>query len=61
MSKPIPGGLREFITLLFRAHPWHGVSVGDEASEKVAAFIGIVPTDTVLGQPRDLPAAALGA
>lgn len=33
--------------LLFRAHPWHGVSIGDEAPEVVTAYIEIVPTDTV--------------
>ena len=33
--------------LLFRAHPWHGVSVGAEAPEKVTTYIEIVPTDTV--------------
>jgi inorganic pyrophosphatase len=33
--------------LLFRAHPWHGVSVGPEAPEKVTAYIEIVPSDTV--------------
>jgi inorganic pyrophosphatase len=33
--------------LMFRAHPWHGVSIGDEAPEVVTAYIEIVPTDTV--------------
>jgi inorganic pyrophosphatase len=33
--------------LLFRAHPWHGVSIGDQAPEVVTAYIEIVPTDTV--------------
>ncbi len=33
--------------LLFRAHPWHGVSIGDRAPEVVTAYIEIVPTDTV--------------
>ena len=32
---------------LFRAHPWHGVSIGDEAPEVVNAYIEIVPSDTV--------------
>ena len=31
---------------LFRAHPWHGVSIGDHAPVCVTAFIEIVPTDT---------------
>lgn len=32
---------------LFRAHPWHGVSIGDHAPELVTAYIEIVPSDTV--------------
>lgn len=32
---------------LFRAHPWHGVPIGEKAPEVVTAFIEIVPTDTV--------------
>lgn len=32
---------------LFRAHPWHGVHIGDEAPEVVNSFIEIVPADTV--------------
>ena len=32
---------------LFRAHPWHGVNIGDEAPELVTAYIEIVPSDTV--------------
>lgn len=32
---------------LFRAHPWHGVAIGDEAPERVTAYVEIVPTDTV--------------
>lgn len=31
----------------FRAHPWHGISVGEKAPEVVNAFIEIVPSDTV--------------
>lgn len=33
--------------LLFKAHPWHGVSIGEDAPETVTAYIEIVPTDTV--------------
>jgi len=33
--------------LMFRAHPWHGVSIGEEAPEVVTAYIEIVPSDTV--------------
>jgi inorganic pyrophosphatase len=30
-----------------KAHPWHGISPGEEAPAIVACFIEIVPTDTV--------------
>lgn len=33
--------------LLFRAHPWHGVSIGSDAPAVVTSYIEIVPTDTV--------------
>lgn len=32
---------------LFRAHPWHGISIGEEAPDVVTAYIEIVPSDTV--------------
>ncbi len=31
---------------LFQAHPWHGVAIGPEAPDLVAAYIEIVPSDT---------------
>ncbi len=34
-------------TRLFQAHPWHGVTPGENAPETVNAFIEIVPTDVV--------------
>lgn len=30
-----------------KAHPWHGISAGENAPAQVTAFIEIVPTDTV--------------
>jgi len=30
-----------------KAHPWHGISIGDEAPAEVTVFIEIVPRDTV--------------
>lgn len=33
--------------MLFRAHPWHGLSLGDKAPEMVNCYIEMVPTDTV--------------
>lgn len=32
---------------LFKAHPWHGVSIGANFPEIVTVYIEIVPTDTV--------------
>lgn len=31
----------------FKAHPWHGIPLGDMAPEIVTAFIEIVPGDTI--------------
>ncbi len=33
--------------LLFRAHPWHGVEIGENAPQIVNAYIEMTPTDTV--------------
>ena len=33
--------------ILYRAHPWHGVFIGEQAPEIVNTYIEIVPTDTV--------------
>lgn len=33
--------------LIFKPHPWHGISPGDKAPDKVKAFIEMVPTDSV--------------
>src|SRR4051812_10658494 len=30
-----------------KAHPWHGVSYGDNAPDEVTVFVEIVPRDTV--------------
>jgi len=38
--------LRELFKL-FQAHPWHGVTPGDEAPQTVNAYVEIVPTDAV--------------
>jgi inorganic pyrophosphatase len=32
---------------LFKRHPWHGVSPGDELPEVLTCYIEVVPTDTV--------------
>ncbi|MCC7431785.1 inorganic pyrophosphatase [bacterium] len=33
--------------LLFKAHPWHGVPIGNKFPKILTAYIEIVPTDTV--------------
>ena len=42
----MPDALDKLITIMFQAHPWHGVPPGDPAGV-VQAYIEIVPTDTV--------------
>ncbi|MCC6180089.1 MAG: inorganic pyrophosphatase [Chloroflexi bacterium] len=37
----------DLLSMMFRAHPWHGVPIGDDAPEMVNVYIEIVPTDTV--------------
>lgn len=37
----------ELLHLLFRRHPWHGVSLGPDAPAVVTAYVEIVPSDTV--------------
>jgi inorganic pyrophosphatase len=35
------------LSLLFQAHPWHGIDPGPDAPNMVTTFIEIVPTDAV--------------
>lgn len=39
--------LEQLTSLLFQAHPWHGVSPGPEAPDEIVAYIEIVPSDAV--------------
>lgn len=39
--------LHDVLSLMFQAHPWHGVTAGEDAPRVVNAFIEIVPTDAV--------------
>jgi len=41
------GPIWEALGVLFRAHPWHGVSPGSQAPSVLTSFIEIVPSDTV--------------
>lgn len=33
--------------MLYKSHPWHGLSLGEDAPEVVNCYVEIVPTDTV--------------
>lgn len=37
----------DLMSLLFRAHPWHGVSCGERAPEEVTVYVEMTPTDNV--------------
>jgi inorganic pyrophosphatase len=39
--------LEQLLSVMFQAHPWHGVSPGDQSPTLVTAYIEIVPTDAV--------------
>src|SRR5688572_28219243 len=39
--------VQDVLGLMFRAHPWHGIPIGDDAPEMVNVYIEIVPSDTV--------------
>ena len=47
MSKKEIDAARRLMSLMFKAHPWHGVSMGDQSPDLVTAYIEIVPSDTV--------------
>lgn len=52
-ARPAPGTplksgpIWQALGVLFRAHPWHGVTPGPEAPNVLTAFVEIVPSDTV--------------
>lgn len=39
--------LTQLLGHMFKAHPWHGISIGKHAPAMVNAYIEIVPSDTV--------------
>lgn len=47
MTKGNPEPIWTLMGLLFRAHPWHGISPGNRCPEVLTAYIEIVPSDTV--------------
>jgi inorganic pyrophosphatase len=40
-AQPLP------LEMQYRSHPWHGLSLGEQAPEIVNCYIEIVPTDTI--------------
>jgi inorganic pyrophosphatase len=40
-------GLNRLLSLMFQAHPWHGVSAGKDAPNIVNTYVEIVPRDVV--------------
>jgi len=47
MGKEQLSRLWELIGLRYKSHPWHGVSLGDNAPDEVTVFVEVVPNDTV--------------
>src|SRR5437763_12771652 len=47
MNKKKTDPLWTLLGLLFKSHPWHGVTIGHNAPEVVTVYVEIVPTDTV--------------
>jgi len=39
--------LWQSMALLLRSHPWHGISIGEDAPQNVYTYIETVPSDTV--------------
>lgn len=47
MKDKLSDPIGRLMGLRYKSHPWHGVSIGDEAPNVVTAFIEVVSTDTV--------------
>ena len=47
MTAKNDSALLEIMKVMFKPHPWHGISMGDLAPEIVTCYIEIVPTDSV--------------
>src|ERR1700722_438261 len=39
--------IKNLVNFICRAHPWHGVDIGEQAPAIIQCYIEIVPTDTV--------------
>lgn len=47
MNRKTTDPIWQLMGMIFKAHPWHGVSIGEEFPEIVTSYIEIVPSDTV--------------
>ena len=47
MAERSDAALESLLSLLFKAHPWHGISAGPHAPAEVVAYMEITPADTV--------------
>ena len=47
MSDKFSDPIGRLMGLRYKSHPWHGVFIGNNAPQRVTAFIEVVPTDTV--------------
>ena len=47
MSTKAPSEFKKLLATLFKSHPWHGVSPGENAPSVVSSYIEIVPTGAV--------------
>ena len=47
MEAEISNTLLDTLRLMFRAHPWHGVPIGESAPEICNTYIEVTPTDTM--------------
>lgn len=47
MGNKLNEPIARLMGLRYKSHPWHGLDIGDDAPNKVMAFIEMVPTDTV--------------
>jgi len=47
MAEQLIDTLESLLSLLVKAHPWHGISSGPDAPSVVTTYIEIVPTDGV--------------
>jgi len=37
----------KLVSLRYKSHPWHGISLGKKSPKEVCAFIEVIPSDTV--------------